>query len=164
MQHLKIWGVTGNLLAVAIAVLTVSYGKKYAFVVSCTIGILFEAMVSSVGGVFVVAYPVIGMLFAQLFADMSDEKRERLLLRQSGTQKKIKGDMNPYLRILLDSVCIAAGIEFISLFYVNLSATDVSPALYLRAVLSFVYTGFLSVLLMWPARRLLGLHGSYTRL
>ncbi|MBQ7519139.1 MAG: hypothetical protein IJU12_02385, partial [Clostridia bacterium] len=44
MQHLKIYGVVGNLLAVDIAILTVSLGKKYAFGASCVAGILLEAM------------------------------------------------------------------------------------------------------------------------
>lgn len=163
MQHLKIYGVTGNLLAVDIAILTVSLGKKYAFGASCVAGILLEAMTSSVGGLYVVLYPVFSMLFAQIFADMSDEKREKLLLRQSDTSKEIRGDWNPHLRIPLDAMCVAAGIEAICLIYVTLSGTEVAAALFIRAVIAVLYTGFLAVLLMVPTRMFLGMYGGRVR-
>lgn len=40
MPYLKIAGVMPNLLMVAIAILTVSYGKKYAFVAGALTGII----------------------------------------------------------------------------------------------------------------------------
>lgn len=163
MQHLKIFGVVGNLLAVNIAIMTVSLGKKYAFGTSCITGILLEAMTSSVSGIYAVIYPVVSMLFAQLFADMSDEKREKLLLRQSDTNKKIRGDLNPHLRILLDSMCIAASLEAIFLIYVTLSGTEISINLLLRAVISVAYTGLLSLIAMFPARLYLHMYGGRVR-
>lgn len=162
MQHLKIFGVTGNLLAVNLAILTVSFGKKYTFVFSCITGILVEAMTSSVGGLLVILYPAFGMLFAQLFSDMSDEKRERLALRQAGLSKKKNGDLNPYYRIPLNAVCIAGAIEAICLVYVNVSGTDISANLYIRAVFSIIYTGILAVLLMWPVRKICGVQPART--
>ena len=132
MSHLKIAGIVACLPASAIAILTVSYGKKYAFGSSCLFGILFEATTASVGGLFAVIYPVFAMLFAQIFADMSDEKRERLILRQSAG-KKYKDEMNPVLRIILDSVCII-----------------------LRIIGASVYTGALTILMVFPVRRFLG--------
>ena len=163
MQHLKIYGVVGNLLAANIAIATVSLGKKYAFGTSCLSGILLEAMTSSVGGLYVVLYPVFSMLFAQIFADMSDEKREKLLLRQSDTTKKIRGDLNPHLRIPLDAMCIAAGIEAVCLIYVTLSGTEISLVLLLRALISVLYTGLLTVLIMFPARLFLHMYGGRVR-
>ena len=164
MQHLKIYGVVGNLLAVNIAILTVSLGKKYAFGASCMTGILLEAMTSSVGGLYVVLYPVFSMLFAQVFADMSDEKREKLLLKQSDTSKPIKGDRNPHLRIPLDAMCIAAGIEAIFFIYVTLSGTEISTTtLLLRAIVSVLYTGALAVILMVPVRFFLRMYGGRVR-
>ena len=159
MQHLKIYGVVGNLLAVNIAIATVSLGKKYAFGTSCVTGILLEAMTSSVGGLYVVLYPLLSMLFAQIFADMSDEKREKLLLRQSDTTKKIRGDLNPHLRIPLNAMCIAAALEAVFLIYVTLSGTEISLNLLVRAIVSVLYTGLLSVLLMFPARMYLHMYG-----
>ena len=158
MQHLKIYGVVGNLPAVAIAVLTVSYGKKYAFGASCMTGILLEAMTFSVGGLYPVVYPVISMLFAQVFADMSDEKREKLLLRQNDSTKKIRGDLNPHIRIPLNAMSIAAALEAVFLIYVTLSGTELALVLLLRAVVAVLYTGLLAVLLMVPARLFLRMY------
>ena len=163
MQHLKIYGVVGNLLAVNVAVATVSLGKKYAFGTSCLSGILLETMTSSVGGLYVVLYPVFSMLFAQIFADMSDEKREKLLLRQSDSAKKIRGDLNPHIRIPLDAMCVAAGIEAVCLIYVTLSGTEVSPILFLRAFVSVLYTGLLAIVMMFPARAFLHMYGGRIR-
>ena len=162
MQHLKVAGVAASLLAVNIAVITVSLGKKYAFGSSCVTGILLEATTASVGGLYAVIYPVIAMVFAQFFADMSDEKRERLMLRQSDG-KKIRGDMNPHLRIPLCTLCITASLEIIFLIYVTLSGTDLSFRLVGRALLTVVYTGILSLILMFPARMILRMYGGPVR-
>ena len=101
MNQLKIGGVVANLLAVNIAILTVSLGKKYAFGASCVTGILLEVMTSTVGGFYAVIYPAVSMLFAQLFSDMSDEKREIRRNREKNTR-----DVNPHIRIPLDAMCI----------------------------------------------------------
>ena len=103
MNQLKIGGVVANLLAVNIAILTVSLGKKYAFGASCVTGILLEVMTSTVGGFYAVIYPAVSMLFAQFFSDMSDEKREIRRNREKNTR-----DVNPHIRIPLDAMCIAA--------------------------------------------------------
>ena len=70
--------------------MTVSLGKKYAFGASCVTGILLEVMTSTVGGFYAVIYPAVSMLFAQLFSDMSDEKREIRRNREKNTR-----DVNP---------------------------------------------------------------------
>ncbi|MDD4081208.1 MAG: hypothetical protein PHP02_07325, partial [Eubacteriales bacterium] len=44
VPHLKILGVMPNLLLVAIAITTVSFGKQYAFIAGAVIGIILEAM------------------------------------------------------------------------------------------------------------------------
>ena len=162
MHHLKVGGVSANLLAINIAVLTVSLGKKYAFGASCVTGILLEASTSSVGGLYPVVYPVVSMVFAQLFADMSDEKRERLLLRQSDG-KKVKGDMDPHLRIPLCTLCITAALEIIFLIYVTLTGTELSLRLIARALLTVLYTGTLSLVLMFPERVFLRMYGGRVR-
>ena len=162
MSHLKISGVVACLPASAIAILTVSYGKKYAFGSSCLFGILYEATAASVGGLFVIVYPVFAMLFAQVFADMSDEKRERLILRQSAG-KKYKDEMNPVLRIILDSICITAALEAVFTAYVTLAGTDLTLRLILRVIGAAIYTGALTVLLAYPVRRFLGVRRTRIR-
>lgn len=160
MYHLKIDGVVGNLLAVNIAVLTVSLGKKYAFGASCLSGILTEVMTASVGGLYAVLYPAISILLAQVFADMSYEKREKKRQRIEKRRKNndVK-DMNPHVRIVLNAIAVAAGIEIILLAYVTLSGAELSFRLIYRALLSIVYTGVLALVLMWPARAFLHMYG-----
>ena len=162
MQKLRINGVVGNLLAVDLAIITVSLGKKYAFGASCMAGILLEAMTSSVGGMYVVIYPVFTMLFAQVFADMSDEKREKRMLRQKDS-KRVRGDLNPHLRIPLNAMCIAASIEFVFLVYVSLAGTELSMMMPVRALISVLYTGVLAVMLMVPVRMILRMYGGRVR-
>ena len=154
MNQLKIGGVVANLLAVNIAILTVSLGKKYAFGASCITGILLEVMTSTVGGFYAVIYPAISMLFAQLFSDMSDEKRE---IRRN--HEKSTHDVNPHIRIPLNAMCISAGIETILLTYLTLSGAELSVRLIARALLSVVYTGALAVVLMLPVRAFLRMYG-----
>ncbi len=159
LHQLRIDGVMGNLLAVNIAILTVSLGRKYAFGASCLTGILVEVMSASVGGLYAVIYPVVGVIFGQIFADMSDERREkkRRQAEKNPNKSEVK-DMNPHLRILLNALCIAAGIEAILLVYTSLAGTEISFRLVYRALVAVLYTGVLS-LLMFPARAFLGMYG-----
>lgn len=163
MQHLKVGGVTANFLAINIAILTVSLGKKYAFGASCMTGILLEATTYSVGALYAVIYPVIGMGFAYIFADMSDEKREKRFLRQMDEKKGMRGDMNPHLRIPLNAMCIAAAVEVILLVYATLSGTELTVAFISRALLAVVYTGLLATVVMFPARLVLRMYGRRVR-
>lgn len=158
MPYLKIGGVMPNLIAVNIAVLTVSLGKKYAFGASCLSGILLEAMTSSVGALYVIVYPALGMLFAQAFADMSDEKRETRRNRGRDTS-----DVNPHIRIPLNAVCIGMAIEVILLIYVTLSGAPLTLGHIARVLIASLYTGALAVALMLPMRALLRMYGGRVR-
>ena len=56
-------------------------------------------------------------------------------------------------------MCIAAALEAVFLIYVTLSGTEISLNLLVRAIVSVLYTGLLSVLLMFPARMYLRMYG-----
>lgn len=159
MPQLKIAGVVANVLAINIAILTVSYGKKYAFGSACLSGILLEATTYSVGGLYTVIYPVISMVFAYIFADMSDEKRERRLISHTDAKKKLRGDLDPHLRIPLNALCLSAAIEAVYLVYVTLNGTAFTYRFAMRAFLSVLFTCILSVLLMVPVRFFLHMYG-----
>lgn len=158
MPYLKIAGVMPNLLAVNIAVLTVSLGKKYAFGASCLTGILLEAMTASVGALYVIIYPAVGMLMAQIFADMSDEKRG---LRNYNNRKA--QDVNPHVRILLNAMCISAGVEAIFLIYVTLSGAPLTTGHIARLLTATVYTTALAGVLMFPLRAFLRMYSGRIR-
>ena len=46
MQYFAIGGITGSVIFAALAILTVSLGKKYTFCASCVIGILISFFIS----------------------------------------------------------------------------------------------------------------------
>lgn len=154
MPYLKIDGVIGNLVAVNVAILTVSLGKKYAFGASCLSGILLDVMTTSISGLYAVIYPVVSMIFAMVFADMSDERRE---VRRN--RNKDSRDMNPHIRIPLNAMCICLLLEVILLTYTTLSGTVLTMRHIARVLLAVVYTGVLSVVLMWPVRAWLHMYG-----
>lgn len=159
MPQLKIGGVVANVIIANIAILTVSLGKKYAFGSSCLSGILLEATTYSVGGLYVVIYPVISMIFSYIFADMSDEKREKRMLMHPDNQKKLRGDLNPHLRIPLNAICVSAVIETVYLVYISLNGTVLTAHLIGRGLLSVLYTGAVTLLIMVPVRYFLGMYG-----
>ena len=154
MPYLRIDGVIGNLCAVGIAVLTVSLGKKYAFGASCVTGILMDVMTGSISGLYAVIWPVVSMVFAMVFADMSDERRE---IRRN--RNKDSRDMNPHIRIPLNAMCICLALEIILVTYTTLTGTQLTMRHIARVLLSVVYTGVLSLILMWPLRAWLHMYG-----
>ncbi len=154
MPYLKIDGVIGNLVAVNVAILTVSLGKKYAFGASCVSGILLDVMTSSIAGFYAVIYPVTSMIFAIVFADMSDERRE---IRRN--RNKNSRDMNPHIRIPLNAMSVCLLLEVILLTYTTLSGTVLTLRHIARVLLAVVYTGAMACILMWPVRAWLHMYG-----
>lgn len=154
MPYLKIGDVIGSLVAVNIAILTVSLGKKYAFGASCVTGILMDVMTSSISGLYAVLYPVVSMIFALIFADMSDERRE-----QRRNRNKNDRDVNPHIRIPLNAMGIALVFDGVLLVYTTLSGAVLTTQHFVRLFISVGYTGILSVMLMWPVRMFLHMYG-----
>ncbi len=179
MEHLAIGGdagITGSVLFAAIAILTVSCGKKYAFCASCIIGMLMESMLSVVQGLYVIAYPVIAMLAAQFFADMSDRQRERRRMLNDGRRSRRgeqsvrirwwtklihyqrEGDLPAHLRIPLCAAFMDLILNIVMIAYMYLIGIDLSFTHLARALVSVLYTAALSILLMIPARYFLGMY------
>ena len=177
MPHLKIAGIMPNLLMVIISIMTVSYGKLYAFISGAMIGIILEAMSYSIPLFYLLIYPVLALLCAQIFADMSDIKREmrriREAQRQSEAAAEIKApfmkrkfhlrirrdsphDLNAHLRILLNAVTLVLLFEGVMLIYIALSGVAISLNHFLR-VFYAAYTALCSVS-MFPVRVWLGLY------
>ena len=180
VPHLGVFGVMPNLLMVIIAIMTVSYGKQFAFITGAVIGIILESMAVSIPLLYVVIYPVLALLCAQVFADMSDVKREMRRIkeaqRQSEAAAEIKApyarprfkirlkrtspyDLNPHLRIFLNVLMLTALYEGIMIIYVALGGVTVNFGHFQRAFAAIVYSGIASVL-MFPTRALIGM---YTR-
>ena len=175
MQYFAIGGITGSVIFAALAILTVSLGKKYTFCASCVIGMLMESMLSNVPGMYIIAYPVIAMICAQFFADMSDRQRERrrmindmrrsrrgdngikrLLHRFSGANRD--GDLPAHLRIVLCAGLMDLILNIVLVAYMYLIGVDLSFSHFGRAFASVIYTMALTALLMVPVRSFLGMY------
>lgn len=178
MPHLKINGVMPNLLMIIIAIMTVSYGKLYSFISGAMVGVILEAMSYSIPLFYLIIYPVLTLLCAQIFADMSDIKREIRRIRQAQRQseaaaeikapfmkKKIRlrirrdspYDLNAHLRILLNALMLVALYEGVMLIYIALSGIDISFNHFLRIFYSLLYTAACCIV-MFPVRSFLGLY------
>ncbi|MBQ4437063.1 MAG: hypothetical protein IJJ80_04060 [Clostridia bacterium] len=189
MQHLYIGPVTANACLAGIAVITVSYGKKAAFCSGCIIGILMECMLANVPVLYLLSYPIITMLCAQWFADLSDRQRERRKLavamdRQNRevtrfhalyTAKLIRvlkrvvqffrrdENMNPYLRIPLCALTMALMFNTVLAVYGYISDFGLDSGHIFRALASSLYTTALALVLMLPYRAFLKLIGRGSR-
>ncbi|MGI6634061.1 MAG: hypothetical protein ACOX7B_02675 [Christensenellales bacterium] len=179
MPYLKIAGVMPNLLMVAIAILTVSYGKKYAFVAGALTGIILESMASNLRLFYALVYPSLALVAAQLFADMSDIKREMRRISRAESQanpvtvapttlwKRIKrirlkrtspDDLNPHGRIPLNALVLTFFYEVLMLAYVVLNGVELTWGHVGRIGIALVYTVGCAVLLMVPTRAFLGMY------
>ena len=176
MDHLAIGGITGSVIFAALAILTVSCGKKYAFCASCLIGMMMESMLASVNGLYVIAYPVITMLAAQFFADMSDRQLERRMvnnenrrIRRDEMARRMHwlsrlpfqyrdGNLPAHLRIPLCAGLMDLILSIVLCAYMYLIGVDLSFTHLWRTVASALYTMALAVLLMVPVRYFLGMY------
>ena len=181
LPHLRAFDIVPNLLMVCIAILTVSYGKKYAFASGAVIGIILESAANNLSMVNLLLYPALGLLCAQIFADMSDIKRELLRIRIAQRQankgtggvvnpyqrkrfhfdlhKKTANDMDAHLRILLNALTLTLMYEFVMLVYIAIALDGVYIGFhhFLRIFYTLVYTA-MTCLLMFPARAFLGMY------
>lgn len=180
MPHLKISGIMPNLLMVIIAIMTVSYGKLYAFISGAVTGILLEAMSYSIPLFYLLIYPVLALLCAQVFADMSDVKREMRRIREAQRQSERAAqvtsayakrkfrikirlrrdspyDLNAHLRILLNALMLVILFEGVMLLYIALSGVAITFNHFLRMLYAAAYTA-LCCLSMFPVRAWLGLY------
>ena len=175
MSYLRVNGVTGSVVFAVIAVFTVSCGKKYAFCSSCLIGMMMETMLSNVPGLYVIAYPVIAMLAAQAFADMTDRQLEQRRMRIEGRQAQrsergvkapwwqrlipeTEGDWPAHLRIPLCAGVMDLLMNIVLIVYLYLIGENWSLANLGRALISALYTSFLALALMVPCRYVLGMY------
>ena len=189
MRHLYIGPVAANACLAGIAIITVSYGRKAAFCAGCITGILMECMLSSVPVLYLLSYPIITMLCAQWFADLSDRQRERRKLaiamdRQEREMTRFRAlymnkvidatkrfvrffrrddNMNPYLRIPLCALTEAFLFNTVLIVYGYISDFGLDSGHILRGAASCLYTAAVAVVLMLPYRAFLKLLGRRNR-
>ena len=179
VPHMKIWGIIPNLYMICAAILTVSYGKKYAFACGAVFGILLEVMLPSLPILNLVIYPALTLLCAQIFADMSEIKRELLRIKIAQRQaesriiavggveqkkwyhlnfrRKTADDMEPHLRIFLNALMLTLLYDLVMLAYFALEGVSIGFNHVLRMLQSLLYTA-LWCASMFPARLFLGFY------
>ncbi len=185
MPRLAVNGITGSASFAAIAVITVSYGRKAAFCSGAIIGILMETMLSSVPILYLVSYPIITMLCAQWYADLTDRQRERRKLARAGQEQPVMNgrfsallvkrllsvvdvlrtmfrreeNLNPYLRIPLCAMTASLIMNTVFLTYGYASGFGLDWTHLMRAAFSVLYTVVIALVMTIPYRWCLGLIG-----
>ena len=161
MQYFAIGGVTASLPFVTLAVFVVSLGKKYAFCASCIIGICTECMLANVPALYLIAYPVITMLCAQLFADLTERQRERRLSDHQGKtifSRLRQKEMPALMRIPLCALLMDLIWHTVMCVYMYLIGVELDFGHFSRLFRAVVYTGVLTLVLMLPLRAFLGMY------
>ncbi|MBQ8082349.1 MAG: hypothetical protein IJ240_10695 [Clostridia bacterium] len=185
MPHFQLNGVVGSASFAGLAIITVCYGKKAAFCAGMIIGILMETMLASVPVLYLLAYPIITMLCAQWFADLSERQREKrkmdLLAREdSATPRRFQtlyldkmrdsirrvgglfrreDNLSPYIRIPLCAAVSMIIFNAVYMIYGYISGFGLTFSHFQRALLSVVYTVLIAAILTFPYRKFLGLLG-----
>ena len=179
VPHMKLWGIVPNLYMICAAILTVSYGKKYAFACGAVFGILLEVMLPSLPILNLVIYPALTLLCAQIFSDMSEIRRELLRIKIAQRQaesrivavggveqkrryhldfrRKTADDMEPHLRIFLNALMLTLLYDLVMLAYFALEGVSIGFNHVLRMLQSLFYTA-LWCASMFPARLFLGFY------
>ena len=185
MPRLSVNGIVGSASFAAIAVITVSYGRKAAFCSGAIIGILMETMLSSVPVFYLVSYPIISMLCAQWYADLTDRQRERRKLARAGQDQPVMNsrfaalivkhllnavdaarrlfrreeNLNPYLRIPLCAMTSSAIMNIVFLIYGYASGYGLDWLHLMRSAMAVLYTVVIALVMTLPYRWCLGLIG-----
>ena len=176
MKYLAIRSVTGSVIFAALAIITVSCGKKYAFCASCLIGMIMECMAGNVPALYAIAYPVITMLCAQYFADMSDRQLERRRMAAEGYKVRVsegrgkehwwykylprywESDLPAYVRIPVSAGVMDLLMSVVLWVYMYLIGEEATWVIAWRMLGSALYTMALAIALMGPCRLLLGMY------
>lgn len=152
MPYLTIASISPNLIIGIISVLVVAYGPFYAFGAGAVCGILMEIMVSSIDFLYLIIYPVLAFLGSIAFADKSERK-----LEQERSMGKSARNLNPVLRTVCCSAMNITIYEAVNLIYVYLTGVDWTFNHLSRALISIVYCVAITMVIMIPLRRFLGI-------
>ena len=150
-QPIAIGGVAPNIALALIAVVTVCLGRKYAFMMSLSIGYLLEIMLPALDYINLLAYPVCSMLGALLFSDKSERK-----LEEERTQGKRARQWNPHIRTPLCAGLSVMVFEVVNLMYTYLSGVSLDASHLGRALTDIVYTMTIAGVMQFPIRWWMG--------
>lgn len=148
VPYIKIFGVSPNLLYVAIGIITVAYGKLRAFWAGLVFAILTQIMLPSVSFLNLGLYSLTSLFCSFPFAD----KPLKTLEYERATNRRRK-ELPAWLRTLLCTLLNIFIYETVQVTYIYLGGYTLTAGHFLRALTCIVSTGALSMLLMFPLRR-----------
>lgn len=96
-------------------------------------------------------YPVLSLIAGLLFADKSEQR-----LEAERSMNQYARNMNPYIRTPLCSVVCMLIYEIFNVGYIYIGGTDLTPGHISRALTGILATLLLTLVLMLPVRRILG--------
>ena len=152
MPHIKIFGVTPNLLYAIIGIVTVAYGKLRAFWVGLTYGLLMQIMCPSVSYLNLALYSLTTLFCSFPFADKPLKTIEYQRATRGANDRRRK-DLPAWLRTLLCSMLNITVYEIIQVTYIYLGGNPLTAGHIFRALADVVLTTLLTFMLMFPLRR-----------
>ena len=152
-QRIAIGGIAPNLAMALIAIISVALGRKYAFVMSMTVGYLLEIMLPALTYISMIGYPVCCMLGALAFSDKSERK-----LEEERTLGKTGKQLHAHIRTILCALLTVFVFEFVNVFYTYLTGVALADLPYGRALTCILYTTLIAGVLQFPVRWWLGIY------
>ena len=150
IPYLKIGGVSPNLLYAVIGIVTVAYGKLRAFWVGMIYGLLMQIMLPSVSYLNLALYSLTTLFCSFAFAD----KPLKTLEYERATNRSRK-ELPAWLRTVLCAALNTLVYEAINVTYLYIDGAELTAAHIFRALLDVVLTGVLTLILLFPIRRLI---------
>ena len=144
-------GIMPNLLVAILSVLVVAKGGLQAFWASCFYGMVTELMMSTAPLFSLVYYPVL-TFFASLF--LADKSEDRMT-RERNARGEVKL-IHPYLRTLFAALFFTIVREAFLLVYTLIQGYLITPDRISHAVFNTLLTCSLTMLIMLPYRKWLG--------
>ncbi len=151
--HIQIGDVGPNIALSLIAVVSVSEGRKYTYIMSMIVGYLMEIMAGPVDYLYMLLYPICSMLGALAFSDKSERK-----LEEERSMGKRGGNLPAHLRTPLCALVSVSVFEFVNVFYIYLNGVALDMGHIGRALIDIVYTSLLAGVVQFPLRWWLGVY------
>ena len=152
MPYFKIGGVTPHLMIAVLSVITVAHGRLRAYWTGCIYGIITETMRPTLPFFNLFMYPVLSLVSGLLFADKSEKR-----LEAERSMNQAARNVHPYIRTPLCSAVLMLLHEIVNVGYIYIGGTDLTGGHINRALTGVIVAVGLTLIIMIPARRLLGL-------
>ncbi len=148
--YLRIGSISPNLLFAVIGIITVAYGRLQALWAGLIYGLLMEILVPSVTYFSLAVYPISALFVSFVFADKSLRQ-----LQLERAMDRTRHGLPAWVRTILCAMVNTLVYETVNVAYIYLGGTDLTARHFIRAALSIVLTGLLTLAIEFPLRRLI---------